>query len=120
MHIIKLKDRNEFNAGDGSMLREILNPKKQPLLISYSLARAIVGPKQRTQRHQLMHSEVYYIISGTGLMQIDEEQEPVKKDDAVYIPPGAIQSIENTGDDPLIFLCIVDPAWQSAIEKVLE
>ncbi len=118
MQIIKLNNQKEFKAGDGSMLREILNPKHQTLAITYSLAWAFVAPKHKTRRHQLLNSEVYYIISGTGIMHINNEFEPVEKDDTIYIKPGTIQFIENTSDAPLIFLCIVDPAWQPEIEKV--
>ena len=39
---------------------------------------------------------------------------------AVYIPPNAVQSIENIGSEPLAFVCIVDPAWQPENEIVLE
>jgi oxalate decarboxylase/phosphoglucose isomerase-like protein (cupin superfamily) len=38
---------------------------------------------------------------------------------AVYIPPGAIQRIENPGPGRLAFLCIVEPAWTAAGEEVL-
>ncbi|MEO1127864.1 MAG: cupin domain-containing protein, partial [Cyanobacteria bacterium J06639_16] len=37
---------------------------------------------------------------------------------AVYIPPSAKQFIHNCGDQPLVFICIVDPAWQKADETV--
>jgi len=43
----------------------------------------------------------------------------VHADDAVYIPPDAKQYIQNTGESDLIFLCIVDPAWQAEDEEVL-
>jgi mannose-6-phosphate isomerase-like protein (cupin superfamily) len=38
---------------------------------------------------------------------------------AVYIPPLAVQSIENTGDGDLKFLCLVDPAWRPEEEEIL-
>ena len=38
---------------------------------------------------------------------------------AVYIPPGEIQFIENPGPGRLAFLCLVDPAWTAADEEVL-
>ena len=53
------------------------------------------------------------------MMFIDNESEPVEPGSTVYIPPGAAQYIENTGDHDLIFLCIVDPAWQPEDEEIL-
>ena len=45
-------------------------------------------------------------------MTIGDEEEPVGPGQAIYIPPRSKQNIRNTGDVPLEFLCIVDPAWR--------
>ena len=50
-------------------------------------------------------------------MHIDEEYLEVGPDCAVYIPPQALQYIENTGNTDLKFLCIVDPAWREEDES---
>jgi len=119
MIIKSLRDAAEFKAGDGSSLREFLHPAKEPLQIGYSLARAVVGPGDKTLPHRLKSAEVYYIIEGTGRMHVGPEQAEVGPDQAVYIPPGEVQFIENIGAGGLIFLCIVDPAWRASDEDVL-
>ena len=53
-------------------------------------------------------------------MHIDEKSLEVGPKCAVYIPPNAMQHIENTGNCELEFLCIVDPAWQQADEEVFD
>jgi mannose-6-phosphate isomerase-like protein (cupin superfamily) len=120
MFVKRFKDCREFTAGDGSILRELLHPKKADLQIGYSLAYARVAAGQETKPHKLKSSEVYYIISGNGLMHIDEETFEVRAETAIYIPPGAKQYIENTGKSELKFLCIVDPAWREEDEEILE
>ncbi|UCD53582.1 MAG: cupin domain-containing protein [Phycisphaerales bacterium] len=120
MFVRSLDDCHEFVAGDDSLLREILHPDKAVLDIRYSLAHATVLPGQTTRRHRLATAEVYYVIQGTGEMIIDEQSEPVHAGDTVYIPPGAVQSIANTGAEELVFLCIVDPAWQPQDEEILD
>jgi mannose-6-phosphate isomerase-like protein (cupin superfamily) len=120
MLIRKLDEIKEFVAGDGSKLKEILHPDKQPVDIRYSIARASVRPGEGTLPHTLSNAEVYYIISGCGRMHIGNEAKDVGENDAVYVPAGAIQSIENTGAGNLEFLCIVDPAWQPEIERVIK
>jgi len=120
MIIKDLSEALEFLVGDHTRLRELLNPAKERLALRYSLAHAAVAPSARTKRHRLRTSEVYYILEGRGLMHIDLESAPVKSGQAVYIPPGAVQWIENTGATPLVFLCIVDPAWRPEDEEVLE
>jgi len=37
---------------------------------------------------------------------------------AVFIPANSSQYIENTGNEDLVFLCIVNPAWKSGDEAV--
>jgi len=52
-------------------------------------------------------------------MHIDAESKTVRAGQAVYIPPGAVQFIENGGRSELRFLCIVDPAWRPEDEEIL-
>lgn len=118
MLIQKLTACEEFIAGDGTRLRELLHPDKQPLELRYSLAHAIVPVGQTSIPHALKTSEVYYILSGIGEMNIDGETQPVEAGDAIYIPPNARQFIHNSGTEPLIFICIVDPAWQKEDETI--
>lgn len=110
-----------FTAGDGSRLREILNPEKnRRLKIRYSLARASVAPGRETRPHVLRHAEVYYILQGTGQMRVGRDRRRIKAGDTVYIPPGSVQQIRNAGRQVLVFLCLVDPAWTPGCEKVLK
>jgi mannose-6-phosphate isomerase-like protein (cupin superfamily) len=120
MFLKQFKDSKEIIAGDDSILRELLHPEKDDLKIRYSLAHAKVPPGKATKPHRLKTSEVYYIITGNGLMYIDEERSEVGAECAVYIPPYSMQYVENTGVSDLIFLCIVDPAWQKKDEEVFE
>lgn len=58
-------------------------------------------------------------MEGEGGMYINNERKRVSAGQAVYIPPNSIQQIRNTGTKELIFLCIVDPAWQPEDEEVM-
>jgi mannose-6-phosphate isomerase-like protein (cupin superfamily) len=120
MLVQKLKACAEFIAGDGTQLRELLHPDKQPLELRYSLAHATVQSGQTSVLHSLTTSEVYYILSGTGEMHIDDQKELVEPGDTIYIPPNAKQYIYNSGEEPLVFICIVDPAWRKQDETVYE
>ncbi|MGP1387098.1 MAG: cupin domain-containing protein [Thainema sp.] len=118
MLIRKLHECEEFIAGDGTQLRELLHPDKQPIELRYSLAHAVVPIGQTSVPHSLTTSEVYYILSGTGEMHIADEVQTVEPGDAVYIPPNARQFIRNSGPEPLVFICMVDPAWRKEDETV--
>ncbi len=120
MLVRRLEDCREFVAADGSVLRELLHAKAQPVQIRYSLAHAKVTVGQSTLPHRLASSEVYYILAGRGMMHIDRETHPVGPGCAVYIPPTSVQYIESVGDTDLVFLCIVDPAWRAQDEDILK
>lgn len=119
MLIRNLEDCKEFVAGDSTVLRELLHPGKAELALRYSLAHAVVKPGARSRPHRLRTSEVYYVLEGEGVMHIDRESTPVHTGQAIYIPPGSRQWIENPGETELKFLCIVDPAWRAEDEELL-
>lgn len=109
-----------IQAIDNSELREIVHPDRDGIGVRYSLAHAVVKPGETSLRHRLASSEVYYILYGWGIVHVDNESEIVHAGQAVYVPPGSVQWIENNGATELAFLCIVDPAWREADEKVVE
>lgn len=51
--------------------------------------------------------EVYYILSGKGLVNDNGEEVVVEAGDVIYTADGAKHSIENIGDDVLDFLAVV-------------
>lgn len=61
-------------------------------------------------RHRQIE-EIYYIVSGRGLMTVGEETREVGAGDAVYIPRGHRHTLENTGDDPIKLILVCGPAF---------
>jgi mannose-6-phosphate isomerase-like protein (cupin superfamily) len=120
MLIRKLKDCEEFSAGDETILRELLHPDKQPIDLRYSLAHAVLPVGATSLPHALTTSEVYYLLSGVGEMSIDGQVSRIEPGDAVYIPPNAKQFLHNSGDEPIVFLAIVDPAWREEDETIYD
>ena len=120
MKVYHHKDCQKFLAGDATHLREILHPDKMDIALRYSLAHAVVKPGETSFKHALKTSEIYIILEGKGRMVIDKEAQEVSQGHVVYIPPNAVQCIENIGTEDLIFYCIVDPAWREEDEIVFE
>ncbi len=50
--------------------------------------------------------EVYFVISGEGIMVIGEEQFPIKAGDGLYVPPGKYHTTIQTGNQPLVVLWV--------------
>lgn len=57
---------------------------------------------------QFLHSheqeQCYYIISGTGLVIIDDRTKKVKEGDAIFIPSNLTHGIKNIGNNRLTYL----------------
>lgn len=115
-----LADCREFVAGDHTVLRELMHPAKDATALGYSLAHGTLAAGKRSKGHVLTSSEVYYFIAGQGRMTIDAETCPVEAGSMVYVPPGGMQFLENTGTSDIEFLCLVDPAWRIEDETVVE
>ena len=114
-----LHEVNEFLAGDHTRLREVLHPANDNVELPYSLAHARLEPGAASLPHRLQKSdELYYFLEGRGALHVEEAVYPVQAGDAVLVPAGALQHLENTGQDQLTFLCIVSPPWSEAEEKV--
>ena len=118
MWVRNLKDCEEFIAGDGTKLREIMHPDKHPVALRYSFAHARVAAGETSLPHSLETSEVYYLLSGKGVMHINVEIREVGPGDCIYIPANARQFIHNPGPEELVFICMVDPAWRKEDETI--
>lgn len=119
MLIKRFSGQKEIIAGDNCILRELLSSVNDNVESRYSLAWAKVPVGKTTIKHAMKTTEVYLILKGKGKMCINDEVEEVGVYDTIYIPPNAVQCIENVGEEELEFICIVDPAWRAEDEVVI-
>lgn len=114
MFVKNINDCDEFIANDGCRIKEWLHPKNDPIDLSCSVAMATIDIGKQSYKHKLEQTEVYILFSGEGVMHIDDEEKSVIAGEAVFIPAGAVQWIENTSDEELCFIAIVNPPWTDA------
>lgn len=50
--------------------------------------------------------EVYFVVSGEGLMEIGKEKLPIKAGDAFYVPPGEYHTTYQKGNIPLTVMWV--------------
>ncbi|MEO8628103.1 MAG: cupin domain-containing protein [Betaproteobacteria bacterium] len=72
--------------------------------VSVYQPRAYVAP----HRHRIQE-QVYHVLDGEGLMEIEGERKVVRKDDVIFIPPGVLHAIYNTGMIDLRFIVVTSP-----------
>jgi mannose-6-phosphate isomerase-like protein (cupin superfamily) len=56
-----------------------------------------------------VQEQVYHVIEGEGMMEMDGKRQVVRKHDVIYIPPGVEHSISNTGLGDLTFIVATTP-----------
>lgn len=54
--------------------------------------------------HNHPEDQCYYLISGFGEIDIDNEKKNVKKGDSIFIPGNLIHGIKNIGTDELVYI----------------
>ena len=106
MRLESLGKVEPFMTKDGSTIRELHHTPAQ------SLAEATLEPDQATERHyHRATEEIYFVLKGSGAMEVDADRRDVRPGDAVLIPPGAWHTLENTGTSELRILCCCSPPY---------
>ena len=80
----------------------------------------LVEVKQDSERHYHRRlTEIYYVLSGNGHIEIDGALRALTPGDAVFIPPGTVHRAV-PGPTPMTILNFVMPAFDPADEWVVE
>ena len=106
MKLVSLQRIESFTTKDGSEIRELHHTDVQ------SLAEATLEPDQATERHyHRATEEIYFVLKGSGDMEVDGEHKRIAVGDAVLIPAGAWHSLHNNGTSELRILCCCVPPY---------
>jgi mannose-6-phosphate isomerase-like protein (cupin superfamily) len=106
---------NELPGHHGGALSKLLvHPESVGSLhidhrISSYQPKAFVAP----HIHKIQE-QVYHVLDGEGLMEIDGQRRVVRRHDVVFVPPGVEHALYNTGLAALTFLVITAPVSDDA------
>jgi len=56
-----------------------------------------------------VQEQVYHVLDGEGMMEIDGERRVVRRHDVIFIPPGVEHGITNCGLGDLTFIVVTTP-----------
>ncbi len=106
MKIASLSGVEFFVTKDGSTIRELHRTDVQ------SFAEATLEPDEATHRHyHRVAEEIYFVLKGSGRMEVDGESRVIRPGDAILIPAGAWHALENNGNSELRILCCCAPPY---------
>jgi len=109
MEIRKYSEQVPFTTKDGSTIRSLLDLSNAPVA-NQSLAEATLPADGETERHyHKVSEEFYYLLKGSGIMEIDGEEREVTVGDSILIPAGAWHQIRAT--EEMQFLCCCAPPY---------
>jgi mannose-6-phosphate isomerase-like protein (cupin superfamily) len=109
MEIRNREEQEPFTTKDGSTIRSLLDLSNAPVK-GQSLAEATLPVGGSTERHyHQVSEEFYYILKGSGVMELDGEEREVGPGDAILIPAGAWHEIK--AREEMQFLCCCAPPY---------
>ncbi|HPC36577.1 MAG TPA: cupin domain-containing protein [Candidatus Marinimicrobia bacterium] len=73
----------------------------------FTLRRFEIAPSGQTMYHQHNYEHEIYILSGVGKACGKDSELAVFPNDAILILPDEEHQIVNTGNTPLVFLCLI-------------
>ena len=106
MRATRYDELQSFTTKDGSIVRELMHTERQ------SLAEAVVAPGQATERHyHALSEELYAVVEGSGVLEVDGVVRDVRAGDTVLIAPGAWHTIRG-GPEGVRLLCCCAPPYR--------
>ena len=109
MIVQNLSSQKPFITKDGSEIRSILDRTNAPVQ-NQSLAEASLPAGASTQRHyHKVSEEIYFVLEGSGLMEVDGSDREVGPGDGILIPMEAWHELRAI--TPMRFLCCCAPPY---------
>jgi mannose-6-phosphate isomerase-like protein (cupin superfamily) len=75
------------------------------------LAIASLAPGKEIEAHVDPMEEIYFVLTGSGKMCVDDDSRQVGPGDATWIPAGSSHSLLNNGIEDLVILVVASPNW---------
>jgi quercetin dioxygenase-like cupin family protein len=69
-------------------------------------AHAVLKPGREIETHLDPYEEIYYLLSGRGVMTVGDERQKVTAGDAIWLPCGVPHGLINDGDEDCVILVV--------------
>jgi mannose-6-phosphate isomerase-like protein (cupin superfamily) len=94
----------------GALSKALVRPETAgSRLIDYRIS--TYQPMAQVELHtHKVQEQVYHVLDGEGMMEMDGKRRVVRRHDVIYIPPGVEHAIVNTGLTDLTFIVATTPA----------
>ena len=110
--MIKVQDFREVEAQsvyEGVTMRVAIGPDAGAPIFSMRVFE--VPPGGSTPYHSHWWEHEVFVLSGHGSVATDEGNLPIGHGSTVFVPGGELHQFHNTGDDVLMFICLIPQEW---------
>lgn len=66
-----------------------------------------VAPGGHTPKHFHDYEHEVYVLAGRGIVIDGEKERPLAAGDVVFVAPNEVHQFQNTGSEPMRFLCLI-------------
>ncbi len=101
MNIQRFTRERAQAAHNGTILASAFVP--EGMTAPFGSAWGYMEPGKAMEAHRHPTQEIYVVISGRGVVTVDQEQAEVGPGDVIDIPPDADHTIAAAGPDPLLW-----------------
>jgi len=110
--VVSISTQAWYVAPDKAEAREYMSPRNSRAQ-QMSIADIKIPPRGNVTRHRHIMEEVYYVVSGEGIMEINGVEQRLRKGDAVCILPNERHSIRNPAKKTTLRLTVTcTPPWR--------
>ena len=74
---------------------------------NFAMRRFVVKAGGYSPLHEHPYEHEVFVLSGQGEVQIEEDSGSLRAGSFVLVPPGVKHQFRNTGNEDLVFLCII-------------
>ncbi len=114
MKITRLEDCEKTTVdmdGASGAFRQVPIGKKDGAP-TFSIRVFTLEPGGHTPHHTHESEHLNYILSGEGVALEGENPREVRQGDFILVMPGELHQYRNTGDKPLVFMCMVPSEYE--------
>jgi len=93
----------------GALSKALVRPETAgSKLIDYRIS--CYQPMAHVELHtHKVQEQVYHVLDGEGMMEMNGKRQVVRRHDVIYIPPGVEHAMFNTGLTDLTFIVVTTP-----------
>ncbi len=103
------QNKVEMEGAEGAKMRMLIGPDDGAG--NFHMRQFEVAPGGHTPHHNHDYEHEIIVLEGQGIAKSEQGDRTFKAGDVIFVPAGEMHQFQNTGADPLKFICLI-PAPQ--------